>query len=146
MAEELRRRELQLKCRLTDAELEAKKGELLEWTKIRGDREHDLEGWKTDKREEQKLFEGEIMSAAATLLRTAKIIEDVAEFRMVEVVDSITGSTVTTIRTDTGETVAERAAEDHELQRRLELEAEKKEEKKAAKASKKKEAEGGEAK
>ena len=121
MSEELRRRKLDLPCKLTFDEVEEKQGELVEWTKIRGEREVGLERWKADKRDEQKLYEGEIMSAAARLVRTAKIIEEEKEYRLIEVVDTIHGSTVTTFRDDTGEIVGERPATDSELQTKLNL-------------------------
>ena len=125
MKEQLRKRKMDLKCVLTREELHEKRRELVDWTQVRSRQEHDLESWKTEKREEQKLYEGEIMSSAAKLVRTAKIIEEEKEYREVEVADMIDGTTVTTLRLDTGEVVGERAATDSELQMKLNLEAEK---------------------
>ena len=119
--EELRRRNVSLACLLTEEEIEEFKGELVEWTTIRGERESELDSWKADKREEQKLYEAEIMSASARLVRTAKLIESGKEYRNVEVIDLIEGSTVTSIRTDTGEVIAQRSADPAELQRPIPL-------------------------
>jgi len=136
MRAELRKRKMDLKCVLTHEELVDKRAELVDWTQVRARQEHDLESWKTEKREEQKLYEGEIMSSAARLLKTAKIIEEEKEYREVEVADMIDGTTVTTVRLDTGEVVGERAATDSELQLKLNLEAEKAAKKTAKKGAK----------
>lgn len=121
----LRKRKMSLACKLTQDELTDRRETLVKVTQRRGEQEHALEAWKVEKREEQKLYEGEIMSSSATLLRVAKVIEEKEEYRDVEVEDTILGSTVTTIRLDTGEVVGERAATDNELQMKLNLEAEK---------------------
>lgn len=118
-SEVLAKGERWLSCKLTRPELVEKRELLVEWTKIRAEREDALEVWKGQKREEQKLYEAEILAAGATLLRTAKCIEDEREMRDVKVTEYIQGSTVSIVREDTGELISERPATDGEQQRTL---------------------------
>ena len=108
-----------LACVLTQKELVEKRELLVEWTKLRAEREDALEVWKGQKREEQKLYEAEILAAGATLVRTARCIEDEKEMRDVKVTEYISGSTVSIVREDTGELISERPATDGEQQRTL---------------------------
>ncbi len=118
-SEVLQKSERWLSCALTVKELVAKRELLVEWTKLRAEREDALEVWKGQKREEQKLYEAEILAAGATLVRTARCIEEEKEMRDVKVTEYIQGSTVSIVREDTGELISERPATDGEQQRTL---------------------------
>lgn len=117
--EEISRSERSLKCELLPEERHEYQDDLVEWTQKRAERETALEAWKAKKKDEQKLYEAEIMSAAANLLRLAETLDRDWEIRDVECADYIKGSTVTTVRLDTFEVVAERPAREDELQRSL---------------------------
>ena len=117
--EVLAKSERWLACKLTQKELVEKRELLVEWTKLRAEREDALEVWKGQKREEQKLYEAEILAAGATLVRTARCIEDEKEMRDVKVTEYISGSTVSIVREDTGELISERPATEGEQQRTL---------------------------
>lgn len=109
-------RVLPLKCKLNVHELAERQAILVEWTQKRDELERALLAWKSAKKEEEKLYEAEIKAAASTTLRTAIIVENGSEFRDVEVQDLLADSTVTVVRTDTGEVVSQRPATPEEMQ------------------------------
>lgn len=119
MGEEIGKSEFQLKCHLSFDEVQEREERLVNQTQERGEREEALEHWKGKKRDEQKLYEGEIMSLAAKLTRLAKAIQTKEEQRPVEVRHFLKDATVTTVRMDTGEVVTTRPASQSELQRTL---------------------------
>ena len=114
--DELRKRTLNLTCRLTEDEIKERIESLVEWENLRSERELDLARWLGEMKEQKKLYEGEVTTAGAKCERLARIIRDKEEYRDVEVTDWIDGTTVTTVRGDTGEIVGERPASDSELQ------------------------------
>ncbi len=119
MGDEIGTAEWQLKCHLSSDEIQEREGRLVVQTQERGEREEALDHWKTKKRDEQKLYEGEIMSLAAKLTRLAKAISEKEEARPVGVRHFLKDANVTTVRMDTGEVVTERPATPEELQRPL---------------------------
>jgi hypothetical protein len=119
--EELRKRTLNLTCQLTDEELAERLDSLVDWENNRSESELGLARWLGEIKEQKKVYEGEVSTAAAKCERLARVIRDKEEYRDVEVVDLIDGSTVTTVRTDTGTIVGERPATDMELQKKLDL-------------------------
>jgi len=120
--DELGRRSMMLKCNLTSEETEKLQDELVEWTRNKADLELKLEAWNAARKDEKKLYEAEIMAAGGKLLRIANTIKDGYEQREVDVVDTIHASTVSTVRLDTEQIIAERPATKDELQRELPLE------------------------
>jgi hypothetical protein len=120
--DEIRRRHMRLPVKLTEEELDKKKGELVEWVRVRAENEHQLESWVADMKEQKKLKEAEILSAAGYANRAADIIEAREERRDVEVGDYFDGGNVVTVRLDTGETVATRPATEEERQLLLPVE------------------------
>ena len=121
--DEIGRRSMMLKCNLTVEEIDELQGELVEWTRNKADLELKLEAWNAARKDEKKLYEAEIMAAGGKLLRIANTIKDGFEQREVGVVDTIHASTVSTVRLDTEQIIAERPATKDELQRELPLEA-----------------------
>lgn len=120
--DEIGRRSMMLKCNLTVEEIDELQGELVEWTRNKADLELKLEAWNAARKDEKKLYEAEIMAAGGKLLRIANTIKDGFEQREVGVVDTIHASTVSTVRLDTEQIIAERPATKDELQRELPLE------------------------
>ena len=59
--DEMRRRFMRLAVKLTEEELEKKKGELVEWTRVRAEGEHRLEARVAEMKEEKKQMEAEIL-------------------------------------------------------------------------------------
>jgi aconitase A len=116
LGDEIGKSEWQLKCHLSTDEIHERESRLVEQTRERGEREEALEHWKGKKRDEQKLYEGEIMSLAAKLTRLAKVIQEKEEARPVEVRHFLKDANVTTVRMDTGEIVTSRPATPEELQ------------------------------
>lgn len=112
----IRKRESRLPVRLTFGELEERKAALVEATKARELREQTLQAWKDSKKAEQKVMDADVMSVANECFRLAHVIEHGEEPRDVKVHDVLENTTVTTIRTDTGEVLAQRAATPEELQ------------------------------
>lgn len=120
--DELGRRSMMLKCNLTGEETDKLSDELVEWTRNKADLELKLEAWNAARKDEKKLYEAEIMAAGGKLLRIANTIKDGFEVREAVVVDTIHASTVSTVRLDTEQIIAERPATKDELQRELPLE------------------------
>lgn len=114
--DEIRRRNMRLAVKLTHMEMVAKQEELVRWTQVRAENEGNLEARLAEMREEKKGMEAEILSAASYARRAADVIQAGEERRDVEVVDYFDTSNIVTVRTDTGETVATRPANDDERQ------------------------------
>ena len=114
--DEMRRRFMRLAVKLTEEELEKKKTELVEWTRVRAENEHGLEAWAAEMKEEKKQKEAQILAAAGYANRAADIIEAREERRDVEVSDNFDAGNVVTVRLDTGEVVATRPCNDDERQ------------------------------
>jgi hypothetical protein len=121
LGDEIGKSEFQLICKLSFDELQDREEALVKYTQERGEREKALDTWKAEKREEQKLYEGEIASLAAKLIRLARVIQAKEEERPVEVRHYLKDSTVTTVRMDTMATVTSRPASQAELQQALPL-------------------------
>lgn len=112
----IRKRESRLPVKLTFGELEERKASLVEATKSRELREQTLQAWKDARKAEQKTMEADVMSVANECFRLAHVIEHGEEPRDVKVHDVLDGTTVTSVRVDTGELLAQRAATPEELQ------------------------------
>lgn len=119
--DEIRRRFMRLPVKLTEEELEKKKGELVEWVRVRADSERRLEARLAEMKEEKKQMEAEILSAAGYANRAAEVIEAREERRDVEVADHFDAGNILTIRLDTKETVATRPTTEDERQLQLGL-------------------------
>ncbi len=114
--DKIRNRFMRLPVKLTEEELDKKKGELVEWTRVRAEGEHRLEARVAEMKEEKKQMEAEVLSAAGYANRAADTIEAGEERRDVEVTDFFDGPNIVTIRSDTKETVASRPATEDERQ------------------------------
>ncbi len=121
-ADVIETRTLLLYCTLTMGEIAERQVLLVDATQKRDELERALIAWKGAKKEEEKEYEAEIKTAASTALRMANIVESGRELRDVEVNDLLADSSVTVVRTDTGEILSQRPATPEEMQRPLPME------------------------
>lgn len=123
MSREIAQRRLLLPCKLTIDELAERRTELVNETRNRELRESHLQAFRDRMKSELKTYEADVMASATRCFRLATVIDSGVETREVAVVDLLadTGSTVSTVRTDTGEEIERRAATAAELQAPLEL-------------------------
>jgi hypothetical protein len=119
--DKIRDRFMHLSVKLTEEEIANKQDELVSWTRVRSENEHQLEAWLSDMKEERKQKEAQILAAAGYANRAADVIEAGEERRDVEVSDHFDGGNIVTIRNDTGEVVATRPAGDDERQMLLKI-------------------------
>lgn len=119
LGDEIGKGEWNLKCHLSSDEIQDREERLVKQTQERGAREEALDIWKAKKKDEQKLYEGEVMSLAAKLIRLAKTIATKEEERPVNVRHFMKAGTVTTVRMDSGEIVTSRPATPAEMQQTL---------------------------
>jgi endonuclease YncB( thermonuclease family) len=123
--EESRRGELlgtrteSLKVRLGALERHERQVQLVEATERRHACEASQRQWKDESKAELERLTADITAAASECFRLARIIKTGEEVAQVAVEDHIDGSTVYTVRMDTGEVIATRKASDGELQRSL---------------------------
>jgi len=115
----LGRRKETLLVHLNMITLEERKASLVEATELREASETALRREKDEAKARKEELEADVMAAASACFRLARVIKTREEQAEVDVEDHIDGSTVYSVRMDTGEVIATRKASEGELQRSL---------------------------
>lgn len=122
MSDVIGRRTSMLLCKLTALEIIERQVALVDATRSREVRELALVTWKAERKAEEEVIKGDISHVANDCFRLATVIRNREEAREVEVVDTLDKTEIVSVRTDTGELVARRAATEAERQAALPLE------------------------